>query len=83
MRDLVDEEKTVTCYYHYYDGIDDPLEGTTSYDDTVNQVYSYPELVEAVKTCTTPNQWFNRIYSLYHRLTGQDLYTPFSFWFDL
>ena len=84
MRDLTDGEKTVYCARYEDDAFNvTTLSPAATYNDPVNSIYTYPELIEAVKTCTTPNQWFFRIYNLYHRLTGPTLYAPFNFWFDL
>ncbi|MBO4455929.1 MAG: hypothetical protein J5695_04010 [Bacteroidales bacterium] len=83
MRDLTDGVKTVSCSYYYYDDTGStPIEPMT-YNDNVNGSYTYAELVEAIKTCTTPQQWFSRTYSLYNRVIGPVLYAPFRFWFDL
>ncbi|MBR5905894.1 MAG: hypothetical protein IKZ51_05500 [Bacteroidales bacterium] len=83
MRDLVDEAKNVSCDHYYYETTGSTTIDTVSYYDNVNERYTYAELVEAVKTCTTPYQWFSRVYSLYNRVPGPVLYPPFKFWFDL
>ncbi|MBO7616186.1 MAG: hypothetical protein J6T22_03170 [Bacteroidales bacterium] len=84
MKDLTDGVKMVYCYdavdnggYYLYSGFQ------SSYYDNISSTYSIPELIEAVRTCTTPLNWYSRILSLYPgRLsTTTDLHTAFHFWF--
>lgn len=55
-----------------------------TYVDTISYLYTYADLIEALKTCETPLEWKNRIYSLYPgRASLTQLENAFIFWFDL
>lgn len=84
MRDLVDGTKTVQCGV-YYDGSALSLYNPpVTYVDTISYLYTYADLIEALKTCKTPLEWKNRIYSLYPgRASLTQLENAFIFWFDL
>ena len=81
MRDIMDECKFVHCY-NYYDRVTNTTTTLTqSYYDDIYYGLTIAQLVESVRTCTSPQQWFNRIYQLYH-LPGEELSNAFDFWFD-
>lgn len=86
MKDLSDGIKIVECNNavdnngnYIYSGF------LRSYYDKISSTYTIPELTEAVRTCTTPQEWHSRILSLYPgRVTtalSLNLNTAFSFWF--
>ena len=81
MRDLTDSRKTVYCSY-YEDFSSVHYSPSKTYYDNVDCAYTYPELVEAVKTCKTPEEWVTRIKTLYPgRVSASDLDSVYNFWF--
>lgn len=83
MRDLVDGTKTVQCNVAYDGSTLTVYSQPLTYVDTISYLYTYAELVEALKTCVTPLAWKNRIYSLYPgRATQTQLDNAFNFWFN-
>ena len=84
MRDLTDGKKMVQCNWVGEDG--DPYAENTSkaYSDKIDSAYTIPEMVEAVKTCKTPQDWYTMIQTLYPNRIPLDLYLveAFRFWFS-
>lgn len=84
MRDLVDGIKTVECEYYMDNGVITEYNPHIDYYDNISFAYTYGELIEAVKTCTTPNEWRTRVWTLYpNRTSWSRLSTAFNFWFEL
>ncbi|MGM9787868.1 MAG: hypothetical protein ACI3ZF_03060 [Candidatus Cryptobacteroides sp.] len=81
MRDLVDPTKNVSClYYETFESYH--YSPSKKYFDNVDSAFSYPELVEAVKTCKTPEDWKERIETLYSgRIPASDLDLVYNYWF--
>lgn len=81
VRDLTDSAKFVEC--------NQIIVGTTkkksskSYYDAIDCAYSVPELIEAIKTCKTINEWKKQIKALYPgRVSDSDLDNAFEYWFE-
>ena len=81
VRDLCDGMKHVYCIYRYNPGTQTITPHYSAYEDEVNSTYTVPEVIEAVRTCTTPQQWNYRIYQLYHG-PGEELSKAFTYWFE-
>lgn len=84
VRDLCDGVKLACCNWRY-----DYSSGNTNayydeYNDEIGSTYTITSVIEAVRTCTSPQAWKSRLY--YHtspHATGEDLMSAFTFWFDL
>ena len=84
MRDLVDGVKHISCFSHYDDDWNYSLYSSSkSYYDSISSAFTYSELVEAVKTCSTPEDWQKRILLLYpSRVDKVKIEKAFEYWFD-
>lgn len=85
MRDLTDGEKTVYCNRKGYSDFTFLLmTPTRTYYDNISYAYTYAELIEAVRTCTSLSEWMSRIGLLYaNRIPDIDFNNAFNFWFEL
>jgi len=84
MRDLADGDKMVSCSEAVdNDGKKVPSGFPTMYHDKISYAFTIPELVETVKTCKTPQDWYMRILTLYPNRVPIDVYLmdPFKFWY--
>jgi hypothetical protein len=84
MRDLADGDKMVSCSEAVdNDGNKVPSGFPTMYHDKISYAFTIPELVETVKTCKTPQDWYTRILTLYPNRVPIDVYLmdPFKFWY--
>lgn len=57
---------------------------TRTYYDNISYAYTYAELIEAVRTCTSLSEWMARIGLLYpNRIPDIVFNNAFNFWFEL
>lgn len=85
IRDLCDEVKPVSCprWYDHLTQLTITVSSPFTYDDDINSCYTFSDVIEAVRTCHTPQEWKNRLHNLYPYTTEEKLNNAFSFWFDL
>ena len=84
MRDLADGIKMVECNQFESEGDHYAIRPLKAYSDRIDSAYTIPELVEAVKTCRTPQDWYTRIQALYPNRVPLDIFLieAFNFWFS-
>ena len=79
IRDLCDGIKPVSCYWLYDNN--EFINHYAEYYDEINSSFTISEVIDAVQTCVSPQEWNNRLYTLGH-IPGEELHNAFAFWFN-